>query len=77
MLQQLIRASEGDGIWSLQAQIISDNTASISLHRKCGFREIGYRERYGQVRNVWRDVVLLERRSSVAGGPGLPTRECG
>jgi L-amino acid N-acyltransferase YncA len=77
LLQQLIRASEGDGIWSLQAQIISDNTASISLHRKCGFREIGYRERYGQVRNVWRDVVLLERRSSVAGGPGLPTRECG
>ena len=49
---------------------------SIALHRKCGFREVGCRERYGHLDGVWHDVFLFERRSARAGGPGLPTRTC-
>jgi len=52
------------------------NDASRALHMRCGFREIGYRERLGQIQGIWQDVVSLERRSQVAGGPGLPTRTC-
>lgn len=60
----------------LQAQILAANTPSIALHRKAGFREVGYRERLGHVNGVWHDVVLMERRSTDAGGPGLPTYSC-
>ena len=52
------------------------NLPSIALHRKCGFREVGFRERYGHLDGVWHDVFLFERRSARAGGPGLPTRSC-
>lgn len=55
---------------------MSENLASRALHRRCGFREVGTRERLGQTSGVWRDVVLYERRSAVTGGPGLPTRTC-
>ena len=51
--------------------------ASRALHGKFGFREVGVRERYGHLDGVWHDVVLYERRSRRAGGPGLPTRTCG
>lgn len=67
LLQSLAEASERAGIWTLQAGIFRENRASIALHRTCGFREVGYRERIGQLQGVWRDVVLLERRSTVAG----------
>ena len=77
MLDRLIAASEDEAYWTLQAQIMVENPASRALHRKCGFREVGYRERLGSVGGVWRDVMLLERRSQRAGGPGLPTRSCG
>jgi len=60
----------------LQAHIFTVNEASRVLDAKCGFREIGTRERYGQVNGVWHDVMLLERRSDRAGGPGLPTKVC-
>lgn len=73
----LIAASEADGFWTLQAQIIAANISSRSLHLACGFREVGTRERIGQIAGVWHDVVLMERRSSRTGGPGLPTRICG
>ncbi len=76
MLDRLIADSERAGYWTLQAQIIADNHASRALHGKCGFREVGRRERYGHIDDVWRDVILLERRSLRAGGPGLPTRIC-
>ncbi len=52
------------------------NGPSIALHRKCGFREVGRRERYGHLDGVWHDVFLFERRSVRTGGPGLPTRTC-
>jgi len=60
----------------LQAQIIAGNRASRALHAACGFREVGRRERYGHIDQVWHDVILFERRSRRAGGPGLPTRTC-
>ena len=76
LLQRLIAVSEAEGYWTLQAHIFAANEASRVLHRKCGFREIDARERYGQVNGAWHDVILLERRSSRAGGPGLPTKAC-
>lgn len=73
----MIAESEREGYWTLQSQIMAANTASCALHRKCGFREVGFRERYGHLDGVWRDVILFERRSRRAGGPGLPTLSCG
>lgn len=73
----MIAASEAEGYWTLQAQIIAANGASRHLHLASGFREVGTRERLGQVLGVWHDVVLMERRSRRTGGPGLPTRTCG
>jgi len=73
----LIDLTEAAGYWTLQAQMFTANGASRALHAQCGFREVGMRERYGHLNGVWHDVVLLERRSGKAGGPGLPTRACG
>jgi phosphinothricin acetyltransferase len=63
LLRELVSESETEGIWTLQAGIFPENTASIELHRKCGFREVGRRERIGMLNGVWRDVVLMERRA--------------
>ncbi|MEW6184644.1 MAG: N-acetyltransferase family protein [Thermodesulfobacteriota bacterium] len=65
LLQSLIRESEQHGIWTLQSGIFPENEASIALHRKCGFRLIGRREKLGQMNGRWRDVLLYERRSPV------------
>ena len=67
LLQALIEVSERQGIWTLQAGVFPENEASIALHKSCGFREVGTRARIGQLRGVWRDVVLLERRSDTVG----------
>ena len=67
LLEALIDESESNGIWTLQASIFPENLASIGLHRACGFREVGRRERIGKMNAVWRDTVLLERRSRVVG----------
>jgi phosphinothricin acetyltransferase len=67
LLEQLIRASEAAGIWTLQAGIFPENTASKGLHLRCGFREVGRRERIGQLHGLWRDTLLLERRSKIVG----------
>jgi L-amino acid N-acyltransferase YncA len=68
LLEGLIAASEGQGIWTLQAGIFPENTASVALHEKLGFRLVGRRERLGQMANgQWRDVLLLERRSPTVG----------
>jgi phosphinothricin acetyltransferase len=63
-----VRASEAAGVWTLQAGIFPENAASIAIHEACGFRRVGLRERIGRLNGVWRDVVLLERRSNVVGG---------
>lgn len=67
LLEELIRQSEESGIWTLQAGIFADNHPSIKLHEKMGFRLVGSREKLGQLDGVWRDIVLMERRSVVAG----------
>lgn len=68
LLTSIIKKSEENGIWTLYCAIIRENTASIAIHKKCGFREIGIRERIAKMGNgVWHDVVLLERRSNTVG----------
>lgn len=67
LLNSLIEQSEKNGIWTLQAGIFPENTTSIALHKSCGFREVGVRRRLGQLGGVWRDVLLLERRSLKVG----------
>ncbi len=65
LLQTLIRESEAKGIWTLQAGIFSDNKSSIALHLKNDFRIIGVREKIGQLNGVWKDTILMERRSKI------------
>jgi L-amino acid N-acyltransferase YncA len=67
LLSQLVCDSEAQGIWTLQAGIFPENRASIQLHERTGFRIVGTRERLGSMHGRWRDVVLMERRSAVAG----------
>ena len=65
LLEALIEESERNGIWTLQASIFPENTASVELHRRCGFREVGRRERIARLHGIWRDTLLFERRSVV------------
>jgi L-amino acid N-acyltransferase YncA len=67
LMPALIEASEGAGLWTLQSGIFPENHASVALHLKHGFREVGRRERIARRHGVWRDTVLLERRSTVVG----------
>ncbi len=67
LLAHLIAESEKQNIWTIQAGIFPENTASIKLHEKLGFRTIGYRERVGKQNGIWRNVNLLERRSNITG----------
>jgi len=67
LLEELVRRSEQAGYWTLSAGVFPENEASIRLHKACGFREVGVRERLGELHGTWRDVVLLERRSPVVG----------
>jgi L-amino acid N-acyltransferase YncA len=67
LLASLIQESERQGIWTLQAGIFPENEPSLRLHRALGFRDVGRRERIGKMNGAWRDVLLLERRSAVAG----------
>ena len=67
LISALIQASEQSGIWTLQAGIFPENIASLEVCKKAGFRMVGTRERLGCMDGRWRDVVLLERRSAVAG----------
>jgi phosphinothricin acetyltransferase len=67
LLQALIKSSEENNLWTLQAGIFPENVASIKLHEANGFRIIGTREKIGKMNGVWRNTVLLERRSKVVG----------
>jgi L-amino acid N-acyltransferase YncA len=67
LLQALISSSEEGGIWTLQAGIFPENAASVVLHERAGFRVVGKREKLGAMNGIWRDVLLLERRSRVVG----------
>lgn len=65
LLDALIASTEAAGIWTIQSGVFPENTASLALHQRAGFRVIGTRERIGQHHGRWRDVILLERRSPV------------
>lgn len=65
LLSNLVKLSEQQGIWSLQANIFPENNISINLHQACGFRIVGTKEKIGQRLGVWYDNVLLERRSDI------------
>lgn len=67
LLNALIDESERNGIWTLQAGMFPENTGSLALHQSCGFREVGRRQRIGKMNGIWRDTILLERRSPVVG----------
>ena len=67
LLSELVRVSEEAGIWTLQAGIFPENSASLSIHHRCGFRVVGVRQKLGRLRGAWRDVALLERRSNRVG----------
>ena len=67
LLEALIQQSETNGIWTLQASIFPENTASIALHNSCGFCELGIRRKIAKLSESWRDVALLERRSNKVG----------
>lgn len=67
LLKALVEESEGNGIWTLQAGIFPENKSSLIIHERCGFRLVGRREKLGRMNGRWRDVLLLERRSPVAG----------
>ncbi|MBY8875495.1 GNAT family N-acetyltransferase [Micromonospora sp. PLK6-60] len=63
LLDALIASTDAAGIWTIQSGVFPENTASLALHQRAGFRVIGVRERVGRHHGRWRDVVLLERRS--------------
>lgn len=67
LLLQLVAESEKIGLWTLQSGIFAENIASIKLHEYCGFRVIGTREKIGKTDGVWKDNIIMERRSKTVG----------
>lgn len=67
LLEALIASTEAAGIWTIESGVFPENAASLAVHRAVGFRVVGVRERVGRHGDRWRDVVLVERRSSVVG----------
>ncbi|MFC7037376.1 GNAT family N-acetyltransferase [Nonomuraea rubra] len=67
LLEAFIAAGEDAGVWTIQSGVFGENAASLALHRALGFRTVGVRERVGCHRGVWRDVLMIERRSAVTG----------
>jgi L-amino acid N-acyltransferase YncA len=65
LLQALVDSTDAAGIWTIQTGIFPENEASVAVHERVGFRVVGRRERLGRHEGVWRDVLLLERRSPV------------
>ncbi|RAO01958.1 Phosphinothricin acetyltransferase [Micromonospora saelicesensis] len=65
LLDALIASTEAAGVWTIQSGVFGENTASLRLHERAGFRVIGVRERVARHHGRWRDVILLERRSPV------------
>ncbi|WP_296381455.1 GNAT family N-acetyltransferase [Winogradskyella sp.] len=67
LLEQLIVESENNGIWTLQAGIFPENKGSIIIHKRLGFRKVGYREKIGKMNGIWRNTFLFEKRSQSLG----------
>ncbi|SIQ32653.1 phosphinothricin acetyltransferase [Chryseobacterium sp. RU37D] len=67
LLKKMILDSESHGFWTLQANIFSENEASISFHHKNGFRTVGIRKKLGKLNGQWKDIIMLEKRSEAVG----------
>ena len=65
LLEGLINSTEAVGIWTIQTGIFPENEGSIRLHERVGFEVVGRRKRLGKLQGEWRDVLLLERRSTI------------
>ncbi|PID67107.1 MAG: N-acetyltransferase [Fusobacteriales bacterium] len=66
LVDYIIEKTENNNVWTIQSSIIEENSASIELHKKCGFRMVGYRERIAKDKNgVWKNTILMERRSKL------------
>jgi L-amino acid N-acyltransferase YncA/precorrin-6B methylase 2 len=65
LLDTYVTATEAAGVWTLQSGIFPENVGSLALHERAGFRVVGRRERLGRHHGIWRDVVLIERRSAL------------
>jgi len=65
LLERLVESTEAEGIWTIQTGVFPENEASLALHEKCGFRVVGTQEKLGKMNGVWRDVVVIERRSAI------------
>jgi phosphinothricin acetyltransferase len=63
LLERLCSDADAAGIWTIQTSIFPENVASLELHKRCGFRVVGTRERIAQLDGAWRDTVLMERRA--------------
>lgn len=63
LLDQQIAAAINAGFWTLQTSIFPENQASLAIHRRAGFRDVGSRERIAQLDGIWRDTMLLELRA--------------
>ena len=77
LLAAFIEAADAAGYWTIQASVFPENTTSLRLHERAGFRVVGRRERIarstlGAHAGQWRDTVLIERRSAVNGTGGQP-----
>ncbi|WP_419870816.1 GNAT family N-acetyltransferase [Chryseobacterium sp. CT-SW4] len=67
LMDHLIKESEANGIWTLQSGMFAENEATIALHTMFGFRTVGYREKIGKLGGVWKNTVIMERRSKIVG----------
>ena len=67
LMRRVVESSEDHGIWTLYSSVFPENAATVRLHKKCGFREVGIRERIACLDGVWRDTLILERRSRTVG----------
>lgn len=67
ILKELIKVSEENTIWTLQASIFRANKASLCIHEKCGFRVVGFKEKIAKLQGIWQDNIILERRSKFVG----------
>jgi L-amino acid N-acyltransferase YncA/SAM-dependent methyltransferase len=75
LLQALITSTEAAGVWTIQSGVFPENTASVALHQRAGFRQVGTRERIGAHHGRWRDVIMLERRSARVGTGDVPSQD--
>jgi L-amino acid N-acyltransferase YncA len=67
LLAALVASADEAGVWTIQSGVFPENAASLRLHERAGFRVVGIRERIGRHHGRWRDTILIERRSTVAG----------